>query len=388
MLADMAVLLLVLAVLLPLLATGYASAQAQPWSKLSPETSPLPRAFHDMAYDAGSHRIILFGGLTESANVLGDTWAYDADRNTWVEMNPAAAPAARSSHALSYDAAEDRVILFGGVQKVGGSFVEVNDTWAYDFDTNSWTNRNPAVAPSPRLGHRMAFDNQSTRTVLLSGHRGQGPGATLFHDTWAYDFGANEWTEMAPSSAPSAGNHGSLVYDAESDRILHFGGESSPSAYSDETWHYSFDANSWTEVQPSASPSPRFAHAMAHDTDSDRTVLFGGSSGSDETWVFNLNANEWEQRSPPSHPSGRLGHRMAYDSQSDRVILFGGGPNLFGPYDDETWAFDLDSLPPAPTFPWLLVAALASIIVAVAAVAFLVWRRRSKAGGGGREEGL
>lgn len=306
-------------------------------------TRPSPRAFHDMAYDSGSDRIVLFGGLTESGSVLGDTWAFNVDQNTWMTMNPAAGPSARSSHAMAYDVPADRIILFGGVQNVGGAFVEVNDTWAYDFDTNTWMNRNPAIAPSPRLGHRMAHDDQSGRTVLLSGHRGQGPSATLFHDTWAYDFAANEWSDMAPSPNPAAGNHGSLAYDTQSDRIVHFGGQAFPGAYSNETWSYSFDTNTWTESQPSARPSPRFAHAMAYDTTSDRTILFGGSAGSDETWGFNLAAGEWERMTPSSQPSGRLGHRMAYDRQSDRIMLFGGGPNLLGPYNGETWAYDVDA---------------------------------------------
>ncbi len=309
--------------------------------------SPAPRASHGMAYDTESDQVILFGGATGSSHQFGDTWAYDFDLNTWTNMNPAGGPSPRSAHAMTYDAVADRVILFGGVNVGGGTtFVELNDTWSYDFNTNTWENRNPVVAPSPRLGHRMAYDIQSGHTVLLSGHRGQGLG-TLFHDTWAYDFFANEWTDMASSPNPAAGNDGSLVYDAESDRIIMFGGDGPGRlTFFDDTWSYDFESNTWSDSNPSQRPSPRSLHGMAYDADSDRTILFGGDSGSggnDETWALHLNLSDWREMSPSSRPSGRLAHGMAYDGDSDRVILFGGWSTFFGLTNDETWAYDFDT---------------------------------------------
>jgi len=46
---------------------------------------PSARAGHDMAYDAESDRVILFGGETEpGSNILnGETWAYNLKSNTW-----------------------------------------------------------------------------------------------------------------------------------------------------------------------------------------------------------------------------------------------------------------------------------------------------------------
>ena len=48
---------------------------------------PLARAFSAMAYDAESDRVILYAGQSEDENddpiKRGDTWAYDFNTNTW-----------------------------------------------------------------------------------------------------------------------------------------------------------------------------------------------------------------------------------------------------------------------------------------------------------------
>src|SRR5439155_196202 len=121
-------------------------------------TDPTPpaRSGHAMAYDSQSDRLVLFGGGSSSGGVfvlVDDTWAYDFNTSTWTAMNPAVAPRLRESSAMAYDSQADRVILFGGY---GG----YNDTWAYDFNTNTWTDTNPVVEPPGRWGHALAYDSQ------------------------------------------------------------------------------------------------------------------------------------------------------------------------------------------------------------------------------------
>src|SRR5207249_1804853 len=150
-------------------------------------TDPTPpaRYGHAMAYDSQSDRLVLFGGGSSSGGVfvlVSDTWAYDFNTSTWTDMSPAIEPPARYNHAMAYDSQADRVILFGGY---GG----YNDTWAYDFNTNTWTDTNPVVEPPGRWGHALAYDSQSDRVILFGGS---------LYDTWAYDFNTNIWTDMAP----------------------------------------------------------------------------------------------------------------------------------------------------------------------------------------------
>ncbi len=289
----------------------------------------------------------------------------------WTPMNPPFSPSVRAAHDLSYDERSDRTILFGGLD---GSLQVLGDTWAYDFDPNTWTNRNPTIAPSPRLGHRMAYDARSDRVILLGGHRGRDPSAVFLDDTWSYDFNANVWSERAPAIHPEGGNHGGLVYHEQSDRVILFGGDEATGPKR-ATWAYDVDGNRWTELRPAAAPTARFLVGMAYDAASNRVVLFGGTSGATETWICHVEGNQWTRLDLPSAPSGRNGHRMAYDRQSDRTILFGGGDGLPGTVNNETWAFDLEV---PQEFPWLPAIVAAIVGTSAAAAAVLLIRRRGR----------
>lgn len=357
------------------------------------EPRPASRSYHALAYDAGADRIVLFGGWVEDSN--GETWTYDLETNEWAQMNPTAPPPARDSHAMAYDSQSRRVILFGGVSGFPG--LVRNDTWAYDYATDLWTNMAPAGGPSPRIGARMVYSVELDRIVLFGGHDGQCHG-----DTWTYDFESNVWTEMTPASSPAPRAWQAFAYDIESRRIVLFGGDRNcmPGSPFGDTWTYDIVSNSWQNLNPAESPTARAHGSVAYDRGSDRIVLFGGSEGPDETHAYDVNANVWARVTPTPRPSGRMAHAMAYDEQSDRVVLFGGSwpPGLVTDPSvvnvNDTWSYDVDSnawtqldpppTPPSPNNLVLLVAAVAAV-VAVAAVSLALWRRRRHKGGGGRE---
>src|SRR5437879_13787137 len=119
-------------------------------------------------------------------------------------MNPATKPSARWGHSLAYDSQSDRVILFGGATPV------IDDTWAYDFNTNTWTNMNPGTKPSARLGHSIAYDSQSDRVILFGGADSGGS----IDDTWAYDLNTNPWTNMTPGTTASKVQHNLTAHDS------------------------------------------------------------------------------------------------------------------------------------------------------------------------------
>src|SRR2546421_12022228 len=149
-------------------------------------TSPL------MPYASRFRSVILFGGLSLVGNVsilLGDTWAYDLNANTWTNLNPGNAPRVRYIHALAYDSESDRVILFGGAYGSGNATFLLNDTWAYDFNTNTWTNMNPGNPPSAPYAHAIAHDAKPDR-LILSGRFSDG--------TSPYDTYTNYCTTIEP----------------------------------------------------------------------------------------------------------------------------------------------------------------------------------------------
>src|SRR5437667_94240 len=278
------------------------------WTNMNPAARPSLRSHHAMTYDAQSDRVILFGG-EDTAAVLGDTWAYDFNSNGWTNADPPTRPVRRVYHAMAYDSESDRVILFGG----SGNGDVLNDTWAYDFNMNTWTDMDPAVRPPPRYGHAMAYDLQSDRVILFSGY---GLNGNYFDDTWAYDFNANKWTNKDPLPKPPMRYCHATAYDAQSDRVILFGGDLAGGLFND-TWAYDFNTNAWTDMAPGLSPPATLCDAMAYDSESDRVILFGGYvSGvgvSNDTWAYNFNTNTWTDMNPLVKPPGRYYHALAND---------------------------------------------------------------------------
>jgi hypothetical protein len=101
------------------------------WRKLA-ETGPEPRARHRLAFDSRRGVIVLYGGNGAKPTpgpgfrVLEDTWLWDGSQ--WTEVKGATL-GKRFMHAMAYDAARDRVVLYGG----GGEDQKtLSDTWEWD----------------------------------------------------------------------------------------------------------------------------------------------------------------------------------------------------------------------------------------------------------------
>ncbi len=136
------------------------TAASSTWTHLTPATDWLipARAFHAMVYDSADGKVILFGGQADAGD-LNDTWAYDPVANTWTELHPAGdLPSARDRHAMAYDSADRQGDpLWRGLTADDST---LNDTWAYDPAANTWTELHPAGGlPPARMGHAMVYDS-------------------------------------------------------------------------------------------------------------------------------------------------------------------------------------------------------------------------------------
>ncbi|MHA2118616.1 MAG: Kelch repeat-containing protein, partial [Candidatus Thorarchaeota archaeon] len=184
--------------------------------EIAPEVLPVERvavqALDDMpgrmaaqmAYDSESDRIILFGGAIQNLySDYDDTWSFDYNTNTWTNMSPATNPPATAWHQMTYHSSLDRVVLFGGHLEGGGSnWDNSNETWAYDYNTNTWTNMSPALAPPGLSGASMEYDSESDLIVLYGGWTDGGIYSSLDVETWTYDLTSNTWTNVTPSVQP------------------------------------------------------------------------------------------------------------------------------------------------------------------------------------------
>jgi hypothetical protein len=247
------------------------------WTNLTGE--PFPGQGFGFAFDSGSDRAVL-------VEVSGKTWAYDIATGAWDEATPVG-PTPWGS-AMAYDAQSDRMILFGEDQ-----------TWAYDAEADTWGLMEPKRTPPFREFSKLAYDAGSDRVIVFGGGA-RAPGEPL-GDTWAYDYDTDTWTEMSPRVSPPARTYSAMAYDAETDRVLLFGGSvDEETAEFGDTWAYDYDKDAWEQIEADG-PGVRAWHVMTADEETGQIVLFGGGATrddyTDEVWIFDPAVEAWSQAS-------------------------------------------------------------------------------------------
>lgn len=145
---------------------------------------------------------------------------------------------------------------------------------------------------------------------------------------WAYDVDTDTWEERS-SQTPGIGTYHGIAYDAESDRVVVFGGGSGSSAGA--TLAYDYNADTWTDLSSDTSPTDRVYQAMAYDPATDRIIMFGGVQGAaetptDETWAYDLDSNTWSLLSPTSRPGARAWSALAFNRVTARSCSSGADP--------------------------------------------------------------
>lgn len=150
------------------------------WTPLEPDLLPPARALHDMAWDPGREQVVLFGGATAVApgNVLGDTWTWDGER--WREQASVRSPEARSGHVMVRHDAHCGVLLFGGETATA-----INDPpdEAWFWDGERWYEVIIEGGPGARRNHAMSYDRARERVVLFGGFT-LPPGPDVIGDAW------------------------------------------------------------------------------------------------------------------------------------------------------------------------------------------------------------
>jgi len=313
------------------------------WTDLAPAGAvPAARAGQALVYAENVGKVILFGGW--DGVDLNDTWAYDPVQNTWTDLAPSGeVPSARHDHALVYDSATGKLVLFGGIS--ASDYMELDDTWAYDPEANTWTDLAPAGAlPQSRCLHSLVYDPVGQKVILFGGSRRGG----CLGDMWAYDSAANTWTELSLSGDKPLARYGcSLVYDPDLSKILLFGG--SDGHLLGDTWAYDPAVNQWGNLlsvdSTAIKPAAREFYAMAYESENRRTVVFGGCgvTALGDAWAYDSATNAWTSLEPGEEaPSARTFTSMVYATGVGRLLLFGGSEAVAAssPVGD-TWSCDL-----------------------------------------------
>jgi cysteine-rich repeat protein len=263
------------------------------WHPMAPAQEPSPRLLPVMAYDAKRHVTVLFGG--HDGVLLGDTWEWNGAQ--WKVAITPVAPSPRFHSTMVYDAARERVLLIGGA---AGATV-FDDTWAWDGLT--WTQL--SVTTPKRYAHVAIYDPVRKVTVLYGGSDG-----TAQHDTWELDDTA--WTQKATAGGPSLAVDLTGAFDPVASQPLLIDNNNAAWHWTGSTWVQTIGV--WTSLDAAA----------VTDSARRRVLAFGRVA---DTWTFNGTAWTRQPGSNDSGPQAMFGFGLARDPSKHRVVLYGGSTN-------------------------------------------------------------
>ncbi len=205
-------------------------AQGGAWTAFDPEGTSVALADAAAIYWPAEDALLVHGGRTkeEVTSVTNDLHLVTlGDSPTWSKLDVAGGPTDRFAHSAIYDAAGDRMVLFGGTRdwKAG-----LDDVYALDLsggvDGLAWTKLEPTGrAPSRRFDHAAAWHPTLRWMVVFGGTR---DGNRALSDAFVLDVSTDTptWAPLDASGASPAASRGpAAAYSADSDALVFFGGQ-------------------------------------------------------------------------------------------------------------------------------------------------------------------
>jgi hypothetical protein len=236
---------------------------------------------------------VVFGG--DDGNPFGlpqETWRFSAGPGTWTSYLPVQRPSGRTDHAMVRidRAGTNQLLMFGG--RDGQVFF--NDTWTWDGSANTWTEHPRSLcanSPSTRFGASMTYDAANDRVVLFGGMNSSN---IALNDLWEWN--GTCWALMPAPASPAARRNAVMAYDPDRQRVYLFGGTGAPE--SSETtelplgdlWMLRDSATPWIPVTPEPLyGEERFGGGATYDSTRSQFVMFGGQKfGVDTASAFLL----------------------------------------------------------------------------------------------------
>ncbi|HEV2397344.1 MAG TPA: kelch repeat-containing protein [Candidatus Sulfotelmatobacter sp.] len=323
------------------------------WTKLSPMgTAPVARSAQSAFYDSVNNRMVIHGGMTGGGGVKNDTWvltkANGIGTPAWSQLKPTVTGPYRASHTAIWDSVSNDMVIFGGDSQLAKTFT--------DDHVMILTNANGMAAgatwtqagPVPRYHSSAVYDSSSDQMIVFGGEQSGTAGA--LNDVWAEEQAVVDgqaaqvtmnWVQVFPTgTAPSARFGHSAFYDSGSNRMIVFGGATTPTSCLNEVWALN-DANSslgapaWFEMSPSGSaPLARMNQSAVYDSATNVLIVYGGTNCAggyfSDIWTLN-NANgeggtpTWTQLSASgAPPAARENASVVYDSANNILTVYAG----------------------------------------------------------------
>jgi hypothetical protein len=340
----------------------------------APDLAPLgglrPPARKDIdgVVVAGTKKLLVYGGdqAPPSAAIpapkvfVEDLWRLDLASGAWEKPSlTGTTPGARGGYAATFDSKRNRMILVGGRKGTDMSPPIVGDVWALDAATLTWTPLMPTgTAPSPRVGHRVAYDADFDRLLMVGGDTSKIFGNGIVADNWELSFAGGAdgaWNRLPSTGGPGARRDVGLGLDPARKLLVVFGGATSFQDYVNDVFVFDLASNTWKKPTSSGTlPTERFAMKMERDPIGDRFILFGGHDplslgvlndtfalsvdGTTARFAQLLAGDADVSVAGVDHTSPERREKHALASAEGKLWVYGGSGDC-GPLDD-TWTLD------------------------------------------------
>ncbi len=176
------------------------------WRAMRPAGNGPARVGSVVVYDSRRDRVLLFGGQAPPGYLSGsplenDVWSLDlgaGPEGRWERLTPmGAAPTGRRDAVGAYDAANDRLVVWGGL---------LDDPAAYALSfasgTPTWSKLTTTGDPVARVGAAGGYDAAGRRLVVTGGYGNRGDESIVgSRDTFGLALGGGA-LPAAPSPAP------------------------------------------------------------------------------------------------------------------------------------------------------------------------------------------
>lgn len=284
-------------------------------------TAPPHRRHHAIAYDPAAKRVVIYGGQhlvsNAEAPMLDDLWSWDGRR--WAQL-AASTGIPMIAHQLFADG-EGGLVARGTPRGL---------TTRWDGGRWAILSEEPGSRREMSAG---AYDTRRHRFTLFGGHV---DGRSFPSDTWEFD--GHGWSQVTTTGPPPRLG-GVMAYDPKRGVSVLFGGIDPDGRKLGDTWEW--NGAHWTPAA-SGGPSARFGSGMAYDVIRAETVLFGGVDSTDrklnDTWRWD--GATWRQANPREAPPPRSEGYLAYDETRGVIVMFGGEGIQVVPTLGDTWEWN------------------------------------------------
>lgn len=308
-----------------------ACSPPQAWWEAVPGSGPPARLQAGAAFDAARQRVVMFGGIRADNTLTAETWEFDG--HDWALADEGTGPTPRSRMAVAWDRERQETLVFGGFD----GEMAFSGLWAWNG--KSWRYVEvPGPQPSERFNAAMAADPVTGNVVLFGGTNG----SVLYRDTWEWN--GHAWRRV-DTDGPDARHGHTMAADPRNGRVLLFGGLRKPPPdtgpnyrpESAETW--AFRGGTWERVT-GRGPSPRALAGLAREQVTDRVFLYGGSSGEAPLAdLWELEGDGWREiQDGDAVPPPRYGPVFMTSPNPRTVFLYGGSyEQVYG----DTWLCEI-----------------------------------------------